>query len=161
MNENYFGDQLRALREEFGYSMQELADILHTTKQVISRYENGQRVPKLTTVSEYASILGVEVTYFMPNPPHWEDDIFTDYINADTDEERMRIISDCGLDPRARSLFLRLRAKDAPDPFKNHTIELTDHEVELVKSYRAHPEMQSAVDTLLAVPQKSTQKKQA
>lgn len=47
------------------------------------------------------------------------------------------------------------------DSNEANPITLTEHEVELVKSYRAHPEMQSAVDTLLGVTQKASQKKQA
>lgn len=41
-----------------GLSQEELAAKLGTSKQVISRYENGQRIPKITVAHEYAAILG-------------------------------------------------------------------------------------------------------
>ena len=54
-----FGDMLKALRKERGLSQDELASILGTTKQVISRYETKQRVPRLSVVADYAAKLGV------------------------------------------------------------------------------------------------------
>ncbi|MBP3656979.1 MAG: helix-turn-helix domain-containing protein [Clostridia bacterium] len=49
-----FGDILKQLRKERGLSQDELAALLGTTKQVISRYETKQRVPKLSIVAEFA-----------------------------------------------------------------------------------------------------------
>ena len=57
-----FGQILKQLRRERGLSQDELAAKLGTTKQVISRYENGQRVPRLSVVSEYARKLGVPLS---------------------------------------------------------------------------------------------------
>ncbi len=54
-----FGDMLKAIRKERGLSQDELASILGTTKQVISRYETKQRVPRLSVVADYAEKLGV------------------------------------------------------------------------------------------------------
>ena len=54
-----FGDILKALRRERGLSQDEMAALLGTTKQVISRYETKQRVPKLSIVSGYAQRLGI------------------------------------------------------------------------------------------------------
>ena len=57
--ERTFGQNLRALRTERGLSQEELAAQLGTTKQVVSRYENGQRTPKVTVVEAFARRLGV------------------------------------------------------------------------------------------------------
>ena len=57
-----FGDMLKALRKERGLSQDELASILGTTKQVISRYETKQRVPRLSVVADYARKLGVPLS---------------------------------------------------------------------------------------------------
>ena len=57
--ERTFGQNLRALRTERGLSQEELAARLGTTKQVVSRYENGQRTPKVTVVEAFARRLGV------------------------------------------------------------------------------------------------------
>lgn len=57
-----FGDMLKAIRKERGLTQDELASILGTTKQVISRYETKQRVPRLSVVEDYAAKLGVPLS---------------------------------------------------------------------------------------------------
>lgn len=56
-----FGDNLRKIRKEKGMTQDEFAALLGTSKQVVSRYENGQRSPKVSVVSEYAEKLGVPI----------------------------------------------------------------------------------------------------
>ena len=46
-----FGDNLRKLRKERKLSMDALAEKAGTSKQVLSRYENGERVPKIFVIS--------------------------------------------------------------------------------------------------------------
>ena len=57
-----FGDMLKAIRKERSLTQDELASILGTTKQVISRYETKQRVPRLSVVEDYAAKLGVPLS---------------------------------------------------------------------------------------------------
>ena len=57
-----FGDILKQLRKERGLSQDELAALLGTTKQVISRYETKQRVPRLSVVSQFAARLGIPLS---------------------------------------------------------------------------------------------------
>ena len=58
-----FGESLRKIRIEKGMSQDELASLLGTSKQVISRYENNQRSPKVSVVADYADKLGVSISY--------------------------------------------------------------------------------------------------
>ena len=60
-----FGDVLKEIRDSRSLSQEELANILNTSKQVISRYETGQRIPKISVVADYAQILGVDPRYLM------------------------------------------------------------------------------------------------
>ena len=60
-----FGDILRQIRTERGLSLDELAAILGTTKQVLSRYETKQRTPRIDVVIEYARRLGVPLELLM------------------------------------------------------------------------------------------------
>lgn len=60
-----FGERLRALRKEKGMSQDEFAALLDTSKQVLSRYEIGQRIPKITQVQQYAKKLNVSADYLM------------------------------------------------------------------------------------------------
>lgn len=62
-----FGDKLKALRVSRDLTQEELAGILGTTKQVISRYENNQRSPKIDVVLEYSERLGVPIDYLADN----------------------------------------------------------------------------------------------
>lgn len=60
-----FCDKLKLLREERNMSLAEFANLLGTSKQVLSRYERGENTPKITTVSHYASVLNVSLAYLM------------------------------------------------------------------------------------------------
>jgi len=64
---NTFGDRLKQIRVGKGMSQDEFAFLLKTSKQVISRYENNQRIPKLTVAEDYAALLGVSVEYLVDN----------------------------------------------------------------------------------------------
>lgn len=57
-----FGKKLRALRMARGMSQEEMAAFLGTSKQVISRYENNLRSPKISVAAEYARRLGVPLS---------------------------------------------------------------------------------------------------
>ena len=60
-----FGDRLRQIRKERGMTQEQLAEILGTSKQVLSRYEKNQRAPKITIATDYAEKLGIDVEYLL------------------------------------------------------------------------------------------------
>lgn len=60
-----FGERLRQIRKERGETQDEFALIIETSKQVLSRYESGQRIPKISLAEKYAKALGVSVDYLM------------------------------------------------------------------------------------------------
>ena len=60
-----FGDRLRELRKTRGLTQEKCAELLGTSKQVLSRYEKNQRAPKITVATEYAEKLGVDVNYLL------------------------------------------------------------------------------------------------
>ncbi len=60
-----FGERLRELRKEKGLSQDEFAKMLGSSKQILSRYELGQRSPKIEQVSKYAEKLKVSVDYLL------------------------------------------------------------------------------------------------
>ena len=64
-----FGDILKQLRTQRGLSQDELAALLGTTKQVISRYETKKRVPRLSVVTDYAQKLGLPVSALSGEAP--------------------------------------------------------------------------------------------
>ena len=60
-----FCEKLKLLREEREMSLAEFANLLGTSKQVLSRYERGENTPKITTVAHYAEVLDVSLSYLM------------------------------------------------------------------------------------------------
>lgn len=60
-----FGERLRQIRKEMGETQDEFATRIGTSKQVLSRYEKGRRIPKISLVEGYAKALHVSVDYLM------------------------------------------------------------------------------------------------
>lgn len=52
---------LKKIREERDMSQEQLAELLNTSKQNISRYERGEVTPKITTAARFAELLGVSL----------------------------------------------------------------------------------------------------
>lgn len=130
-----FGNRLRAIRKEKGMSQDEFAKLLGTSKQVLSRYEIGQRIPKITQVQEYAKRLNVSADYLMgdsaeeaafnslcpkDHPPFYK--IFLDVMDQmGLDIPGMVQVS--GLtDRQVRTIIIR-QMKDAPLPI---ALQLSD-----------------------------------
>lgn len=55
-----FGEKLKAIRENRKLSQEQLADILGSSKQVISRYENG-RNPNILVAKQFAEKLNIPI----------------------------------------------------------------------------------------------------
>ena len=53
------GDTIRSKREEQTMTQQELADLLHVTRQTVSRWESGSRCPDLILAKKIADIFGI------------------------------------------------------------------------------------------------------
>lgn len=67
-----FGDRLREVRRERGYSMEQLCELFNKTqssiklnKSTVSRYENSTQEPMLSTVAALADFLGVSPVYLI------------------------------------------------------------------------------------------------
>lgn len=81
-----FGRNLREIRKASGLSQEALAERLHSTKQVVSKYETDQRTPKVTVANEYAVALGVPLDFLMGSGP------FEDWPLLKS--ERVKIVND-------------------------------------------------------------------
>lgn len=56
-----FGKTIKRIREENGWTLEEMAYKLGTTKQALSKYERGERTPKVTVAAKFAEILGISL----------------------------------------------------------------------------------------------------
>ena len=57
------GERLKDLRKEKGYTLEQVAEKLNTTKVTISRYENNLREPKREAISQFAKLFNVSTDY--------------------------------------------------------------------------------------------------
>ena len=55
------GERLALLRKRYGYSQQEIADLLDVTRQTISNWECGQGAPTLDKAAELAGIYRISL----------------------------------------------------------------------------------------------------
>jgi transcriptional regulator with XRE-family HTH domain len=62
-------------------SLSEFANLLGTSKQVLSRYERGENTPKITTVAHYAKVLNVSIAFLT-------NDNVTDRMSATPSEDK-------------------------------------------------------------------------
>lgn len=78
-----FGEKLKICRVARNLTQPDLAALVGSTKQVISNYEKGLRVPKVVAAAKLASVLDVPVNYLVNdciNIRLWEsEDCLEDY----------------------------------------------------------------------------------
>ena len=110
---------LRAERENRNFTLDQMAEFLGTTKQVLSRYERGERSPKLITATLFAKRLGISV------------DLFTDEIDAPMQTPSSKTLNENGEEQeRIRVISLMEKYADAlevlealPDEKKNQALD--------------------------------------
>jgi transcriptional regulator with XRE-family HTH domain len=95
-----FGNQMKAIREKNNWTLEEMAAKLGTTKQALSKYERGERTPKVTLAAQFADKLGVdlrvlvgeeETTMELHDPVESED---YDRLEALHQDKRLRMLFD-------------------------------------------------------------------
>ena len=59
-----FGDKLKAIRKDKRWSLDKMAEFLGTNKQTLSRYERGERTPKISDVDAFAAKLSIPLEEF-------------------------------------------------------------------------------------------------
>lgn len=60
-----FGEKLYKLRKEKGLSQEALAEKLHTSRQAVSKWENGQGYPETEKLMRLGTIFGVSMDYLL------------------------------------------------------------------------------------------------
>lgn len=102
VNNMTFGEKLKAYREEKDMTLEDLAQLLGTTKQVLSRYERGERTPKITTARAYANAMGVDFAMLTDESYTFSLTITRDEELALTEDERQFILMLRKLTPQGR-----------------------------------------------------------
>ncbi len=83
----YIGNQIKTLRESRGMTQDQLADKLNTTRQTISRYENGDRKTNQDTLFALSKIFNVSVNHFFPEDQAKEDSSNAELLAAHIDDD--------------------------------------------------------------------------
>ena len=114
-----FGENMRIIRENRGMTLEEMAEYLGTTKQAISRYERGERTPKITLAAKFAEELGISLEELVGYEPHDSDPTFEDAaLGADLSRftaDDFHLLEDLHQDPKLRMLFDRVRTMSKED----------------------------------------------
>ena len=66
MNRRAFGERLKALRQQKGWSQEEFARLLRVSRNTVNRWEMGERSPALPMIERIAAALGVGVEAVLP-----------------------------------------------------------------------------------------------
>lgn len=108
-----FGEKLKLCRIARNLTQPDLANLVGSTKQVVSLYEKDERVPKVNVAAKYAAVLDVPMKYLVNNLLDmylWEsDDLLEDYWLA-SPPDKLRIVSRRGIDPRIASDYEKVSA---------------------------------------------------
>lgn len=75
----HIGNKIKEFRQRNNYTQSYLAELLGTTRQSISRYENGERKANQDLLFELADIFNVKVNDFFPEKETEQKDISTIY----------------------------------------------------------------------------------
>jgi transcriptional regulator with XRE-family HTH domain len=63
-----FGELLKQLRKEKGYSQEQLAQKINKSKSLISKYENNQKLPTLETLIDLSVLFDVSLDFLAQIP---------------------------------------------------------------------------------------------
>ena len=67
MENSVFGNRVKKLRLDNGYSMQDLANKINVTKSSINMWENGGSIPKDNILIELSKLFNVSIDYLLGN----------------------------------------------------------------------------------------------
>jgi len=79
MTENRIGAAIKAKREEFGYSQEELAEKIGKTSSFIGQLERGDALPSVKTLASLTHILAIDANeyFYDKNVAHPESHSFS------------------------------------------------------------------------------------
>lgn len=88
MGRNMVGKYLRVLRKKYGISQKELALEMNVSKQTISNWEVGRKLPRMKAIEKLAKLYGVPKASIMAGRPIEE---LTDEVEA-ADPQVQRVV---------------------------------------------------------------------
>lgn len=132
-------NRLRELRQERGLNMAEVARNIGIPYTTYVSYEKNEREPNSEMLIMFSDFYGCSVDYLIGKCKDRVNDRVLDIVNTLDDDV---LINSNGNSSEAKSKQME-RNED-----------FTAHEKEVIFAYRSHPEMQTAIDTLLGLEEK-------
>ena len=62
-----FGEKLKGLRKEKGYSQEEMAGLLEVSRQAVSKWESDRGIPEIDKLLQISNMFGVTLDYLLKN----------------------------------------------------------------------------------------------
>ena len=60
-----FGEKLKAIRKEKGYSQEEMAGLLDVSRQAVSKWESDRGIPEIDKLLQISNMFGVTLDYLL------------------------------------------------------------------------------------------------
>jgi len=79
MDTKMIGNRIAQARKKINISQAELAERLFISPQAVGKWERGESVPDIITVSRLAEIFGVDLNYFAGNTPTFDGEAASDW----------------------------------------------------------------------------------
>lgn len=87
--ESIIGDKIAKARKKTSLSQAQLAEQLFISPQAVGKWERGESIPDIVTISKLAKILGVDLNYFSENSQSAEEETASKKTNDSGYSEQM------------------------------------------------------------------------
>lgn len=82
------GEKIANLRKQNGWSQEELAEMMHVSRQSVSKWEGSQSIPDIDRILQLSALFSVTTDYLLKD----EDEI-TEYTKDDSQTRQCRLVS--------------------------------------------------------------------
>ncbi len=79
-----FGEKLRGLRKEKGYSQEEMAGLLDVSRQAVSKWESDRGIPEIDKLLQISNMFGVTLDYLLKSESPDENNQSGYYVSQET-----------------------------------------------------------------------------
>lgn len=83
------GDQIRKMRKSRGWSQEELAEKMNTSRQSVSRWEDGSVSPSASSISELCRVFQVSANYFFDEEAADSKSVPVESVSEEHQEKKM------------------------------------------------------------------------
>lgn len=84
MESNMIGNKIAKARKKVNFSQAQLAEQLFISSQAVGKWERGESIPDIVTISKLAKILGVDLNYFSEDFLSPENGLISTTVNNST-----------------------------------------------------------------------------